>query len=68
LAISYPIENLPDWLGTVNQYLPFYAMANVVRDSLTDGIVPDVGQSYLILGIWAGGAAVVTAAVLRRRQ
>lgn len=66
--ISYPIENLPDWLGTVNQYLPFYAMANVVRDSLTDGIVPDVGQSYLILGIWAGGAAVVTAAVLRRRQ
>jgi ABC-2 type transport system permease protein len=66
--ISYPIENLPDWLATANQYLPFYAMANVVRDSLTNGIVTDVGRSYFILALWATASAGVAAAVLRRRK
>lgn len=66
--ISYPIENLPGWLATVNEYLPFYPMANVVRDSLTEGIVTDVGRSYLILAVWAVGSAVLSAAVLRRRK
>ena len=66
--ISYPIENLPAWLATVNEYLPFYPMANVVRDSLTNGIVSEVGRSYVILGAWASGAAVVAGWVLRRRK
>ncbi len=66
--ISYPIENLPGWLATVNEYLPFYPMANVVRDSLTNGIVTEVGRSYVILGVWALGAAMVAGWVLRRRK
>jgi ABC-2 type transport system permease protein len=66
--VSYPIENLPGWLATVNEYLPFYPMANVVRDSLTDGIATNVGRSYLVLSIWAVLASVISAAVLRRRK
>lgn len=66
--ISYPIENLPGWLATVNEFLPFYPMANVVRDSLTSGLVTEVGRSYLVLSIWGVVAAVVAAVVLRRRK
>lgn len=66
--VSYPIENLPGWLATLNEFLPFYPMANVVRDSLTDGIAVDVGRSYLVLAVWALLAAVISAVVLRRRK
>jgi ABC-2 type transport system permease protein len=66
--VSYPIENLPAWLATVNKFFPFYPMANVVRDSLTDGIAVNVGRSYVVLSIWAVLASVVSAAVLRRRK
>ncbi len=66
--ISYPIENLPDWLATVNEVLPFYPMANVVRAALTEGMVTEVGGSYVILAAWAVGSALLAAAVLRRRK
>jgi ABC-2 type transport system permease protein len=66
--ISYPAENLPDWLSTAHQYLPFIHMGNVVRASLVDGIATDVGHSYLVLAIWSVAAAIVTALVLGRRK
>lgn len=66
--ISYPIENLPSWLATTNEFLPFYPMANVVRDALTDGIVTNVGRSYFVLSMWAIAAAALSAVVLRRRK
>lgn len=65
--ISYPIENLPDWLATLNQYLPFYPMAVVVRDGLTEGIATEVGRAYAVLGAWAMASAVISGSVLRRR-
>lgn len=66
--ISYPIENLPDWLATLNEYFPFYPMAVVVRDALTDGLATDVGRSYVVLTIWAVIAAATSAVVLGRRK
>ncbi len=66
--ISYPIENLPVWLAEVNQYLPFYPMANVVRDSLTNGLVADVGRSYVVLGVWGVLSMAIVGAVLGRRK
>jgi ABC-2 type transport system permease protein len=65
--INFPPENLPDWLAAVNEWLPFQHMATVVRDALTDGLVDNVGTSYLILGIYAGLAALVAAWVIGRR-
>jgi len=65
--ISYPIENLPDWLARLNEFLPFYPMAVVVRDGLTDGIATDVGRAYAVLGAWALASAVISGEVLRRR-
>ncbi len=66
--ISYPIENLPGWLAEVNRYLPFYPMANAVRDSLTEGLVTDVGRSYVVLAVWATLSIGIVGIVLRRRK
>ncbi len=66
--ISYPAENLPGWLAELHEYLPFGHMANVVRDSLTDGIARDVGRSYFVLAVWTLLAAALSGLVLGRRR
>ena len=35
--ITYPLENLPSWLGSLHQALPFYHMGVVIRHGLVDG-------------------------------
>ena len=66
--IAYPIENLPGWLASVNEFLPFYPMATVVRAGLTEGLAADIGRSYVVLGIWMLASAAVSTFVLRRRK
>jgi len=66
--INFPPENLPGWLATVNEWLPFEHMAAVVRAALTDGLVVDVVRSYLILGIYAALSTMVAAWVIGRRR
>jgi len=66
--INFPPENLPDWLVAVNEWLPFQHMAAVVRAALTEGLVDNVGGSYLILGIYAAISVMVSAWVIGRRH
>jgi ABC-2 type transport system permease protein len=66
--IAFPADNLPSWMATTHQYLPFVHMANIIRASLVDGIATDVGHSYLVLAIWSVVAIAVSGAVLRRRK
>lgn len=66
--INFPPENLPGWLQTVNEWLPFQHMAAVIRDSLTDGVFVGVGMSYLILVLYTGVSAFVAAWVIGRRD
>ena len=65
--ISFPIENFPGWLAAVHHVLPFWHMANVVRDAVTDGLVDSVGRSYLVLGAWTVGTWLLAAWAIRRR-
>ena len=58
---------MPAWLAALNEGLPLLHMANVMRAGLTEGIVSGIGRSYLVLGLWAAAATVVTGWVLRRR-
>ncbi|MDR9451798.1 MAG: ABC transporter permease, partial [Acidimicrobiia bacterium] len=62
--INFPPENLPGWLVSVNQWLPFQHMAAVIRAALTDGLVDNVGTSYLILTVYTLASAVVAAWVI----
>jgi ABC-2 type transport system permease protein len=66
--INFPPENLPDWLVSVNQWLPFQHMAAVIRDSLTSGLVENVSTSYVVLGGYAVASAMVSAWVIGRRD
>lgn len=66
--ISFPASNLPSWLATAHDYLPFVHMADVVRGSLVDGLATNLGRSYLVLAIWSVATIAITAVVLRRRK
>lgn len=58
--INFPPENMPGWLASLNLWLPFYPMSVVVRSALLEGDFGNVGQSYVVLVVWA---IVFTAAV-----
>lgn len=66
--IAFPIDNFPGWLAAAHRVLPFWHMANVVRASLTTGLVEAVWQSYLVLGTWTAGAWLVAAWAVGRRR
>jgi len=66
--INFPADQLPGWLASVHQWLPFAPMADVIRASITVGVVPDVARSYLVLGAWAAASVTLTAVVLGRRK
>lgn len=65
--IVVPIEQFPGWFAAFHRVLPFWHMANVLRDSLTIGLVEHVGTSYAVLTMWLVGAWMVTARVITRR-
>ena len=66
--IVFPASHLPPWLMDIHRFLPFYAMAQVVRAGLTDGIVVDVARSYVVLVIWTLIGWGLTASVIARRR
>lgn len=65
--IVYPAANLPSWLQSVHDVLPFQHMALVIRAGLTEGVVADVSTSFLVLGAWALAGTAITGFVAHRR-
>lgn len=65
--ISFPKSQFPTWLADVHEVLPLYHMANVIRASLSNGLVTDVWVSYAVLAAWTLAGWVVTAWVVGRR-
>ncbi len=66
--INFPADQLPGWLASAHEWLPFAPMADAIRAAITKGVVPNVARSYLMLGAWAVISVAVTAAVLGRRK
>jgi ABC-2 type transport system permease protein len=66
--IVVPIELFPDWLAAIHRVLPFYPMATVIRDALTDGLVTGVGTAYLVLIAWTVGSWMAVTWVVTRRR
>jgi ABC-2 type transport system permease protein len=66
--IAFPIANFPAWFAAVHRVLPFFHMANVVRASLTDGMVDNLAVSYLVVLAWTTGSWLLAAWVVRRRR
>jgi ABC-2 type transport system permease protein len=65
--VAIPPEQLPRWLTSANQWLPFESMGVVMRSSLVDSPVIDVGRAYLVLGVWTCGCLGVAAWAVGRR-
>jgi len=65
--IVYPASNLPGWLASAHEVLPFSHMAIVIRAGLTEGVVANVATSFLVLGVWALAGTAITGWVAHRR-
>jgi ABC-2 type transport system permease protein len=66
--VAFPIENFPDWFASVHRVLPFFHMANIIRDGLTEGLVDGVATSYAVVAIWTVASWTLTAWVVGRRR
>lgn len=66
--VVFPISQLPGWLAGVHHLLPLYPLAQVIRASMTTGIVHDLGTSYVVLAAWTAASWVVTGWVIGRRK
>lgn len=66
--IVVPIEQFPEWWASVHRVLPFYHMAQVLRDSLSNGLVESVATSWVVLGAWTAGAWMTAGWVVGRRK
>ncbi len=66
--IVVPISQFPDWWAAVHRVLPFYHMAQVLRESLSNGLVESVGVSWAVLGAWTVAAWLLAGWVVGRRK
>jgi ABC-2 type transporter len=66
--IVFPPTFVPDWLFHLQQALPFYNMAVVIRAGLTVGMVDHVATSFLVLTGWTVAGIAGTAWVIGRRR
>lgn len=66
--INFPADRLPGWLSTVHEYLPVEHMANLIRASLTDGLVEAKISDWTVLAAWTVLAGVITGLALVRRK
>jgi ABC-2 type transport system permease protein len=66
--VQFPISRLPLWLADVHRVLPIYYLAEVLRASVTRGLVSDTGLSYAVLAAWTLASWGATAWVVGRRR
>ncbi|MFZ0014031.1 MAG: ABC transporter permease [Acidimicrobiia bacterium] len=67
--IVVPIEQFPEWWASVQRVLPFWHMAVVIRDGLTDGLLASsVFASYVVIAGWTVGSWVAAGMVVARRR
>jgi ABC-2 type transport system permease protein len=65
--VAFPAAQLPGWLAAVNQWLPFGSMATIVRSALVTGVATGVVRAYVVVAVWAAGAALIVAWAQERR-
>jgi ABC-2 type transport system permease protein len=65
--VQFPISRLPLWLADVHRVLPIYYLGQVLRASVTQGLVSNLALSYAVVAAWTAAAWIATAWVVRRR-
>ncbi len=66
--VEFPISRLPLWLADVHRVLPIYYLGQVLRASVTQGLVSNVALSYAVVAAWTAAACAGTAWAVGRRR
>jgi ABC-2 type transport system permease protein len=66
--ITFPASQLPSWLASTDEWLPFGPMATILRSTLISGMTAGVGHAYVVVGAWAVAAALVAAWAVSHRR
>lgn len=66
--VVFPITQLPGWLAGLHRVLPIYHLAQILRASVTNGLVHNAAASYAVLTAWTVAAWATTAWVIGRRR
>lgn len=66
--IVFPPTYVPTWLFHLQQGLPFYNMAVVIRAGLTVGVVGHVATSFAVLTAWTVAGVAATGWVIGHRR
>lgn len=66
--VQFPISRLPLWLADLHRVLPVYYLGQVLRASVTTGLVSNLALSYAVLAAWMVAAWVGAAWVVGRRR
>jgi|GEM_PF-195111 len=66
--VVFPISQLPGWLAEVHRILPIYHLAQVLRASVTTGLVSGLALSYAVLIAWTVAGWAAAAWVIGRRH
>lgn len=66
--VQFPISRLPLWLADVHRVLPIYYLGQVLRASVTRGLVSNLALSYAVLVVWTALAWAGAAWAIARRR
>jgi ABC-2 type transport system permease protein len=66
--VVFPISRLPLWLADMHRVLPIYHLGQVLRASVTTGLVSNLALSYAVLAAWTVAAWAGAAWVVGRRR
>ncbi|HEU5355147.1 MAG TPA: ABC transporter permease [Actinocrinis sp.] len=66
--VQFPISRLPLWLADVHRVLPIYYLGQVLRASVTRGLVSNLALSYAVLTAWTVAAWAGAAWAIARRR
>ena len=66
--VVFPQDRLPEWIDIIHHVLPVRYMTELLRGTLTDGLVDNLGLAFAVVGAWAVGGAAVAFAVVNRKR
>jgi ABC-2 type transport system permease protein len=66
--VNFPAGQLPGWLASVNQWLPFGSMATITRSALVPGFADGTPRAYAVVAAWAAASALAVAWAQGRRR
>ncbi len=66
--VVFPHDRLPQWIEILHDILPVKYMTELIRGTLTDGLVDELGLAFMVVGLWTALGAALSFLVVNRRR